>query len=56
MLGNIAKCFEWPLVRKALYKCSPFTIYFVVFQCPSALPDHAERDTGSSDTLLDYAL
>ena len=27
MLGNFVKCFEWPLVRKAQYKCSPFTIY-----------------------------
>ena len=25
MLGNIVKCFEWPLVRKARYECSPFT-------------------------------
>ena len=24
MLGNNVKNFEWPLVRKALYKCSPF--------------------------------
>jgi hypothetical protein len=24
MLGNIVKRFEWPLVRKALYKCSSF--------------------------------
>ena len=23
------KCFEWPLIRKVLYKCSPFTIYFL---------------------------
>ena len=22
MLGNIVKCFEWPLVRKGLHKCS----------------------------------
>ena len=22
VLGNIVKCFEWPLVRKKLYKCS----------------------------------
>ena len=26
MLDNIVKHFEWPLVRKALNKCSPFTI------------------------------
>ena len=26
MLGNIVKLFEWPLVRKQLYKYSPFTI------------------------------
>ena len=26
MLGSIVKCFEWPLVRKALYKCIPFNI------------------------------
>ena len=26
MLGNIVKCFKWPLVSKALYKCSSFTI------------------------------
>ena len=26
MLGNIAKRFEWPLVRKATFKCSPFLI------------------------------
>ena len=25
MWGNIVKRFEWPMVRKALYKCSPFT-------------------------------
>ena len=24
MLGHIVKRFEWPLVRKELYKCSPF--------------------------------
>ena len=24
--GNIVKHFEWPLVRRALRKCSPFTI------------------------------
>ena len=23
----MVKHFEWPLVRKVLYKCSPFTIY-----------------------------
>ena len=28
ILGNIVKCFEWPLVRKALYKWSPFTISY----------------------------
>ena len=33
MLGNIAKRFEWPLVRKALDKCSPFTIYTCVSHC-----------------------
>ena len=27
MLVDIVKLFEWPQVRKALYKCSPFTIY-----------------------------
>ena len=26
MTGSIVKRFEWPLVIKALYKCSPFTI------------------------------
>jgi hypothetical protein len=25
MLGSIVKRFEWPLVRKAVYKCSPFS-------------------------------
>ena len=27
MLGTIVKRFQWPLVRKGLSKCSPFTIY-----------------------------
>ena len=27
MFGNIVKRFEWPLVKKALYTSSPFTIY-----------------------------
>ena len=26
MLGNIVKHFEWPLVRKALYECSPLLL------------------------------
>ena len=26
MLGDIVKRFEWPLVRKELYKCSLFTL------------------------------
>ena len=25
MLGSIVKRFEWPLVKKELYKCTPFT-------------------------------
>ena len=28
MNGNIVKRLEWRLVRKALYKCSPFTVYW----------------------------
>ena len=26
MLGSIVQRIEWPLVRRALYECSPFTI------------------------------
>jgi hypothetical protein len=26
MLGNVVKGLEWPLARKALHKCNPFTI------------------------------
>ena len=36
MWGNIVKSFGWPMVRKALYKCSPFTfIIFSVWRCVS---------------------
>ena len=31
MSGNIIQPFEWPLVRKALYECRPFTIH--AFHC-----------------------
>ena len=34
MLGNIVKRFEWPLVREAQYKCSPYTIYQMRASCP----------------------
>ena len=30
MLGNIVQRFEWPLVRKALYKCRLFSVYHCV--------------------------
>jgi hypothetical protein len=29
MLGSIEKRFEWPLVRKAQFKCSPFTFHCI---------------------------
>ena len=30
VIGNIVKHFEWPLVRKVLYYCSPFTVYHLL--------------------------
>ena len=30
MLGDIVQRFEWPLVRKALYKCRPFSAYHLL--------------------------
>ena len=31
MLGYIVKCFEWPLVRKALYECSLFNFTVLIY-------------------------
>ena len=28
LTGSVVKHFEWPLVRTALYKCSPLTVSF----------------------------
>ena len=40
MSGNIVKRFEWPMVRKVPYKCSPFTVAAVcVCVCVCACVD-----------------
>ena len=56
MLGSIVKSFEWSLVRKAQYKCRPFSIYLPLFLSCQVVKSSVLRERGVSDLADEQVL